>query len=231
MRIGSIIAFLFIMCCSGKSDKFQAYNVDPITAAISRNKIKCYQTFFYKGDTTISFQLFTADKNGNLLEQESAKGILRNNRKMEYDSTGRMIRYIVDSDIYVDYTITYESRPIEKLVITKWFDKDFGIAYEEYIRYDGDLRKILRRTQTRFDLRKDTLYDYVYRYDLDKLMQVNNKNKLAIEYKYTPTGQLKEIHRIADNAIDYISLSTGLIDSTISANSKRELRTYYKYCK
>lgn len=218
--------------CSRQPDMFKVYNADfnSMSRVLAENKVKYYETYFLESDSAITISIVKLDTNGNVVETKSGKGIIKNDRRIQYDSLGRLVNYTVDSDIYVDNSVTYQLYPEQRLVIVKWTDKLLGDATFNHLLYDENLSKILRST-TISDNMLDTLSDEVYEYDLDRLLKVRNKGNLETEYFYNDSGKLEEIRWADSKRIDYISRTTGLIDSAVYEDQGEKRTTYWRYYK
>lgn len=225
MRKSWIILIILTSCTQQPKKSFGTIAPNPIVESRRTNKIKYYETFSINADTIVKDGVFKLDDNGRTIEIRNLNITQADQQTsyIEYDSLGQQKESTE--------TLTYDSSPDQQLLTIKAYDKGRDVTIVSYLKFDKDLVRVLRKTMINLTS-KDTVHDLTYEYEKNKLVKANDLLH-RIEYHYDLADKLKEVRTISGFglSIDYISPSTGLIDSTVNEDEEGKLVTYYKYYK
>jgi len=234
MRPIFVFIIFLLLGCSSNIDEIHFPNLvqEPTVAAYKKNQIKSYfqvlhgvdykgNSFSYRSDS-VNFS-----KSGNLESLYQLDDFLGGTRYInEYDSLNRITAQEYSSCTHSDYLFEYDFNPKDHLITKYHYElvrMDTILLIESILQLDQQNEKI----QTIWKLWKgsnDTIEVSHYNYVGDTLINISSAQR-DLSYHYNDVGKLFKVTKArydeegesmaSYNRTDYISLHTGLIDSTL----------------
>ena len=228
---------LLALCqCLDKSEIFSTYSVDPMREAFVKNNIAAYVECIIVSDTVAKADSVSFDGRGNIISVIMIDGF-KSEEFFTYDSLNRLVHRTELSDIHTEICTRYEPHPIDKEVTKYTYHcepPDSSLLRTEIIKYDDRLEKILQSLEiSPSNDSTSTFYVYDGKRLIKELVERNGHKGRETSYFYLD-GQLIRINRTLPKAFDdddFISKTTGLIDSTIIRSPDDTTVIYYKYYK
>lgn len=229
MRLFSLLFIFLVLSCSDNPSlvDWSKVNVDPLREAFKRNQVKSYyqvlhgidyegEKFSYKSDSA------NYNEDGYLTSFFQLDDFLGGTRYFNsYDTLNRLTAQVMRSCVGSDFIFKYESN--EKLGVEKMYDivrNDTILFSKSIYSFDEENDRLSSKVEYRKDS-NDTIDFCVFRYANNKLMNIDGRRQ-SIRYTYNDVGALTKILKVfhdengndLPDETDYISTSTGLIDST-----------------
>lgn len=236
MKLVPIILLVYLLGCSSKHHEipFPNLNINPLVEAYKLNGVKSYYGVVhgvdYRGEEfSIKSDSVNLNRQGLELSYFQLDDFLGATRRFyTYDSLNRLVSLKRRSCTYSDYIHTYEFDSKNHQVIQNWqlvLSKDTLLDIRRVFTLAPDNSKVLAE----FDLdglSDDTLNVVRYKYNENMLTSIEGRGERSV-YKYNELGVLSSIEKVPldedevqeddKKSIEYVSTSTGLIDSTITA--------------
>ena len=233
MRRILLILILSLALSQCKKSGFPELETDPLKAAFQQNGISGYYEIDSSGDSVYTVHV---DSNGNIISRENHLKMWPSTTTFTFDSLGRVAGNYHHSDISYTYKVEYDYLPNDNLVKQHWIEisgKEPKHDWTHLYKVDGSSKRPVQ--MIRIDAKKgDTLDITTYYWKSSKIWSEVTTSDIypthEKKYFYNKKGKLDRTEFWSDGRMlqaDYISVTTGLVDSSIDRHKEVIYTRYF----